>query len=288
MTWVSRTDPRKKHNQGAGRRLPNVVVPTHRVRNTWRDTRLTSPLLEYSSAEQRAAAAERNARRQARRMVQVRAHHDARGDRRAAARQAGARAHVRVGSLPALTTDARLARSQVAPRVGAGGARALHARADGQRAAAAGGANRCRAQKKFAPAAGALASLRSRAQLPAAPHASLPCGAAARRPPLVTRAAQEMDWPLCLYAAMSLRRYVSTLLCRCVAMSLRCYVATPLCRYAAMSLSVFAATSLCREMCTRVCDGRAVRMCVMAVQRCTGVVGTCVARPRPQSAFANG
>ena len=133
-----------------------------------------------------------------------------------------------------------------------------------------------------------LASLRDRAQPPAAPHASLPCGAAARRPPLVTRAAQEMDWPLCLYAAMSLRRYVSTLLCRCVAMSLRCYVATPLCRYAAMPLSVFAATSLCREMCTRVCDGRALRMCVMAVQRCTGVVGTCVARPRPQSAFANG
>ena len=69
-------------------------------------------------------------------------------------------------------------------------------------------------------------------------------------------------------AALSLRRYVSTLLCRYVAMSLRCYVATPLCRYAAMSLSVFAATSLCREVCTRVCDGRALRMCVMAVQRC--------------------
>ena len=74
-----------------------------------RETRLT---VHYSSAEQRAAAAERHARRQARRVVQVRAHHDALGDRRAAARQAGARAHVRVGSLPALTTDARLARSQ--------------------------------------------------------------------------------------------------------------------------------------------------------------------------------
>ena len=86
--------------------------------------------------------------------------------------------------------------------------------------------------------------------------------------------------PLCRYAAMSLRRYVATPLCRYAAMSLRRYVATPLC--------LFAATSLCREMCTRVCDGRALRMCVMAVQRCTGVVGTCVARPRPQSAFANG
>ena len=94
--------------------------------------------------------------------------------------------------------------------------------------------------------------------------------------------------PLCRYAAMSLRCYVAASLCRYAAMSLRRYVATPLCRYAAMSLSVFAATSLCREMCTRVCDGRALRMCVMAVQRCTGVVGTCVARPRPQSAFANG
>ena len=76
--------------------------------------------------------------------------------------------------------------------------------------------------------------------------------------------------PLCLYAAMSLRRYVATLLRR--------YVATPLC--------LFAATSLCREVRTRVCDGRALRMCVMAVQRCAGVVGTCVARPRPQSTFA--
>ena len=83
-----------------------------------------------------------------------------------------------------------------------------------------------------------------------------------RRLLIVTRAAQEVDWSL--YAAMSLRRYV----------------ATPLC--------LFVVTSLCREVRTRVCDGRALCMCVMAVQRCTGVVGTCVARPRPQSAFANG
>ena len=82
-------------------------------------------------------------------------------------------------------------------------------------------------------AAGALASLRARAQPPAAPHASRPRGAAASRPPLVTRAAQEMDWPLCLYAAMSLRCYVATLLCR--------YAATPLCRYAAMSLCRYVA-----------------------------------------------
>ena len=38
-------------------------------------------------------------------------------------------------SLPALTADARLARSQVVPGVGAGGGRALRARAHGQRAA---------------------------------------------------------------------------------------------------------------------------------------------------------
>ena len=126
--------------------------------------------------------------------------------------------------LPALTTDARLALPQVLPQ---------------------GAADLC-----------------------APPHASRPCGAAARRPPLVTRAAQEMDC-----------RYVSTPLCLYAAMSLRRYVATPLC--------LFAATSLRREMRTRVCDGRALRMRVMAVQRCTGV-GTCVARPRPQSPFANG
>ena len=172
--------------------MPNVVVPTHRVRNTWRDTRLTSPLLEYSSAEQRAAAAERNARRQARRMVQVRAHHDARGDRRAAARQAGARAHVRVGSLPALTTDARLARSQVVPRVGAGGAGATCTCGRATR----GRSRRCQpvqGSKKIAPAAGALASLRSRAQPPAARH---------------TRCAGSglESLPLCRYAAMSLHR----------------------------------------------------------------------------------
>ena len=170
-------------------------------------------------------------------------------------------------------------------------ARALHARADGQRAAAAGGANRCRAQKKFAPAAGALASLRSRAQPPAAPHASLPCGAAARRPPLVTPLRRKwmgryVSTPLCLYAAMSLRCYVATSLCRYAAMSLRRYVATPLCRYAAMSLCRYVAVP--RGVRARACDGRALCMCVMAVQRCTGVVGTCVARPRPQSTFANG
>ena len=267
--------------------MPNVVVPTHRVRNTWRETRLTSPLLEYSSAEHRAAAAERNARRQARRMVQVRAHHDARGDRRAAARQAGARAHVRVGSLPALTTDARLARSQVVPRVGAGGAGAT---------CTCGRATRGRS-RRCQPVQGSkkICACCWRAGQPAIARAAArrttrqPSVWGSRPPPAARHtAAQEMDGPLCLYAAMSLRRYVSTLLCRCVAMSLRCYVATPLCRYAAMSLSVFAATSLCREVCARVCDGRALRMCVMAVQRCTGVVGTCVARPRPQSAFANG
>ena len=126
-------------------------------------------------------------------------------------------------------------------------ARALHARADGQRAAAAGGANRCRAQKKFAPAAGALASLRSRAQPPAAPHASLPCGAAARRPPLVTRAAQEMDWPLCRYVAMSLRCYA--------AMSLRRYVSLPLRRCAARCAR--ACVMAARSARTCVCDGRA-------------------------------
>ena len=52
---------------------------------------------------------------------------------------------------------------------------------------------RCRARTFFgAPAAGALACLRARAQPLAAPHVSRPCGAAARRPPLVTRAAQEV------------------------------------------------------------------------------------------------
>ena len=164
-------------------------------------------------------------------------------------------------------------------------ARALHARADGQRAAAAGGANRCRAQiflrlllscwRAGQPASARAAARRTTRQ---------PSAWGSRQPPAArhTRCAGNG------LAALSLRRYVSTLLCRYVAMSLRCYVATPLCRYAAMSLSVFAATSLCREVCTRVCDGRALRMCVMAVQRCTGVVGTCVARPRPQSAFANG
>ena len=42
-------------------------------------------------------------------------------------------------SLPALTKDARFVLLQVLPRLGAGGGRALSARADGQRAAAAGG-----------------------------------------------------------------------------------------------------------------------------------------------------
>ena len=79
---------------------------------------------------------------------------------------------------------------------------------------------------------------RSRAQPPAAPHASRPCGAAARRPPLVTRAAQEVDWSHC--------RYVATPLCRCTARSLRRYVSTPLCRYAATPLCRYAAMSLCR------------------------------------------
>ena len=44
--------------------------------------------------------------------------------------------------------------------------------------------------------------------------------------------------PLCLYAAMSLRRYVATLLCRYAAMSLRRYVSFRLCRYVAVPRGV--------------------------------------------------
>ena len=99
---------------------------------------------------------------------------------------------------------------------------------------------------------------------PAVPHASRPCGAATRRPPLVTRAAQEVDWSICRYVAMPL--------CRCAAMSLRRYVATPLCRYASMSLRRYVSLPLrrCAARCPRawVMAARSAHVCV-AVQRCS-------------------
>ena len=207
-----------------------------------RETRLT---VHYSSAEQRAAAAERHARRQARRMVQVRAHHDARGDRRAAARQAGARAHVRVGSLPALTTDARLARSQVVPRVGAGGAGATCTCGRATR----GRSRRCQpvqGSNFFAPAAQLLARWPACERARSRPPHHTPAFRVGQ-PPAARRSSHALrrKWigrfvstPLCLYAAMSLRRYVATLLCRYAAMSLRRYASFRLCRYVAVPRDV--------------------------------------------------
>jgi len=128
-------------------------------------------------------------------------------------------------------------------------ARALHARADGQRAAAAGGANRCRAQKKNCaccwragqPAIARAAARRTTRQ---------PSVWDSRPPPAArhTRCAgnglaamslrRYVFAPLCLYAAMSLSRYVATLLCRYAAMSLRRYVSFRLCRYVAVPRGV--------------------------------------------------
>ena len=186
--------------------------------------------------------------------------------------------------LPALTTDARLALPQVLPQGAADlcapygvtprdrcrhDRRVCTSRTHGQLQ----GSNFVRLLLARWPAC-------ERARAAARPTTRQPPLWCSRPPPAArhTRCAGN-GLPLCLYAAMSLRRYVATPLCRYAAMSLRRYVATPLC--------LFAATSLRREMRTRVCDGRALRMRVMAVQRCTGV-GTCVARPRPQSPFANG
>ena len=125
------------------------------------------------------------------------------------------------------------------------------------------------------------------------------CDRARSRPPHHTPAARVVQPPAArrsshalrrkwigVIAAMSLRRYVAAPLGRYAAMSPRRYVATPLRRFVATPLCLFAAASLCREVRTRVCDGRALCMCVSVVA-CTGV-GTCVARPRPQSTFANG
>jgi hypothetical protein len=125
------------------------------------------------------------------------------------------------------------------------------------------------------------------------------CERARSRPPHHTPAARVVQPPAArrsshalrrkwigAIAAISLRRYVAAPLGRYAAMSPRRYVATPLRRFVATPLCLFAAASLCREVRTRVCDGRALCMCVSVVA-CTGV-GTCVARPRPQSTFANG
>ena len=123
-------------------------------------------------------------------------------------------------------------------------ARALHARADGQRAAAAGGANRCRAQislrlllscwRAGQPASARAAARRTTRQ---------PSAWGSRQPPAArhTRCAGNG------LAALALRRYVSTLLCRYAALSLRRYVSLPLRRCAARCARacVMAARSAC-------------------------------------------
>ena len=104
-------------------------------------------------------------------------------------------------------------------------ARALHARADGQRAAAAGGANRCRAQKH-------LRLLLAR--WPA-------CDRARSRPPHHTPAFRVGQPPAARRSSHALRRkwagvevYATMPLCH--------YVATPLCHYAATPLRHLYAT----------------------------------------------
>ena len=104
------------------------------------------------------------------------------------------------------------------------------------------------------------------------------CERARSRPPHHTPAARVVQPPAArrsshalrrkwigVIAAMSLRRYVAAPLGRYAAMSPRRYVATPLRRFVATPLCLFAAASLCREVRTRVCDGRALCMCVSVV-----------------------
>ena len=122
-------------------------------------------------------------------------------------------------------------------------ARALHARADGQRAAAAGGANRCRAQKHLRLLLARWPACdRARSRPPHhTPVFRVGQPPAARRSSHALRRkwiGRFVSTPLCLYAAMSLRRYVATLLCRYAAMSLRRYVSFRLCRYVAVPRGV--------------------------------------------------
>ena len=98
------------------------------------------------------------------------------------------------------------------------------------------------------------------------------CERARSRPPHHTPAARVVQPPAARRSSHALRRKwaggldFGVYLCHYVASPLRRYVATPLRHYAARCV-------------------RAHGVCVMAVQRTTGV-GTCIARPRPQSTFA--